>query len=37
MDKNQKETLIRALAEKGKTYREIAKEAQASPNTIKAF
>jgi lambda repressor-like predicted transcriptional regulator len=25
-----------ALAEKGKTYREIAKEAGVSPNTIKA-
>ena len=36
MDKKQKEALILALAEKGKTYREIAKEANASPNTIKA-
>jgi predicted transcriptional regulator len=36
MDKKQKEALILALAEKGVTYREIAKEAQASPNTIKA-
>ena len=36
MDMNQKEALIIALAEKGKTYREIAKEAGVSPNTIKA-
>jgi DNA-binding CsgD family transcriptional regulator len=36
MDRNQKEALIIALAEKGKTYREIAKEAGVSPNTIKA-
>jgi uncharacterized protein YgiM (DUF1202 family) len=36
MDKKQKEALILALAEKGKSYREIAKEANASPNTIKA-
>jgi predicted transcriptional regulator len=36
MDKKQKEALILALAEKGVTYREIAKEAQVSPNTIKA-
>jgi transcriptional regulator with XRE-family HTH domain len=36
MDKKQKEALIVALAEKGKTYREIAKEAGVSPNTIKA-
>ena len=31
-----KEAFIVALAEKGKTYREIAKEAHAAPNTIKA-
>jgi lambda repressor-like predicted transcriptional regulator len=36
MDKNQKEALIKALAEKGKTYREITKEAGVSPNTVKA-
>jgi DNA-binding CsgD family transcriptional regulator len=36
MDRNQKEALILALAEKGQSYREIAKEAHASPNTIKA-
>jgi len=36
MDKKQKEALVLALAEKGKTYREIAKEAGVSPNTIKA-
>jgi len=36
MDKKQKEALVMALAEKGKTYREITKEAGVSPNTIKA-
>ena len=36
IDKKQKEALIIALAEKGKTYREITKEAGVSPNTIKA-
>src|ERR687897_3507919 len=36
MDKKQKEALVLALAEKGKTYREITKEAGVSPNTIKA-
>ncbi len=36
MDRKQREALIIALAEKGKTYREIAKEAGVSPNTIKA-
>jgi predicted transcriptional regulator len=36
MDRKQKEALVLALAEKGKTYREIAKEAGVSPNTIKA-
>ncbi|MGH9975148.1 MAG: helix-turn-helix domain-containing protein, partial [Nitrososphaeraceae archaeon] len=36
MNRKQKEALIIALAEKGKTYREIAKEAGVSPNTIKA-
>jgi predicted transcriptional regulator len=35
MDRKQKEALVLALAEKGKTYREIAKEAGVSPNTIK--
>ena len=35
MNKKQKEALILALAEKDKTYKEIAKEANASPNTIK--
>ncbi|MGH9951900.1 MAG: hypothetical protein ACRD5J_09760 [Nitrososphaeraceae archaeon] len=35
MDKKQKEALIKALLEKGKTYREITKEAGVSPNTIK--
>ncbi|MGH9979885.1 MAG: hypothetical protein ACRD8Z_29195 [Nitrososphaeraceae archaeon] len=36
MNNKQKEALIITLAEKGKTYREIAKEAGVSPNTIKA-
>jgi DNA-binding NarL/FixJ family response regulator len=36
MDRKQKEALILALAEKGKSYREIAKETRAFPNTIKA-
>jgi lambda repressor-like predicted transcriptional regulator len=36
VDKKQKEALVLALAEKGKTYREITKEAGVSPNTIKA-
>ena len=36
MDRKQKEALVLALAEKGKTYREIAREAGVSPNTIKA-
>ena len=36
MDRMQKEALVLALAEKGKTYREITKEAGVSPNTIKA-
>jgi DNA-binding CsgD family transcriptional regulator len=36
MDRKQKEALIIVLAEKGKTYREIAKEAGVSPNTIKS-
>ena len=36
MDKKQKEALVMALAEKGKTYREITKEAGVSPNTLKA-
>jgi hypothetical protein len=36
MDRKQKEALVLSLAEKGKTYREITKEAGVSPNTIKA-
>jgi predicted transcriptional regulator len=36
MDKKQKEALVLALYEKGKTYREIIREAGVSPNTIKA-
>jgi hypothetical protein len=35
LNKKQKEALVLALAEKGKTYREITKEAGVSPNTIK--
>jgi predicted transcriptional regulator len=37
MDRKQKEALVLALFEKGKTYREITKEAGVSPNTIKAI
>ena len=37
MDRKQKEALVIALSEKGKTYREITKEAGVSPNTIKAI
>ena len=36
MNKKQKEALVLALAEKGKTYREITREDGVSPNTIKA-
>jgi predicted transcriptional regulator len=36
MNKKQKEALVLALAEKGKTYREITKEVGVSPNTIKS-
>jgi lambda repressor-like predicted transcriptional regulator len=36
MDKKQKEALVLALSEKGETYREIARKAGVSPNTIKA-
>jgi len=37
MNKKQKEAHVLALLEKGKTYREIAREAEVSPNTIKAI
>ena len=37
MDKNQKEALVLALLEKAETYREIARKAGVSPNTIKAI
>ena len=37
MDRKQKEALVIALSEKGKTYREITKEVGVSPNTIKAI
>jgi transcriptional regulator with XRE-family HTH domain len=37
MDKKQKEALVLALLEKGKTYRDIARKAGVSPNTIKAI
>jgi predicted transcriptional regulator len=36
MDRKQREGLVIALHEKGKTYREITREARVSPNTIKA-
>jgi hypothetical protein len=35
MDKKQKEALVLALLEKGETYRDIARKAKVSPNTIK--
>ncbi|HZD35866.1 MAG TPA: helix-turn-helix domain-containing protein [Nitrososphaeraceae archaeon] len=37
MDKKQKEALVLALLEKGETYRDIAKKAGVSPNTVKAI
>jgi predicted transcriptional regulator len=37
MDRKQKEAHVLALYKKGKTYREITKEAGVSPNTIKAI
>jgi transposase-like protein len=37
VDKKQKEALVKALLEKGATYREITKKAGVSPNTIKAI
>jgi predicted transcriptional regulator len=37
MDKKQKEALVMALLEKGETYRDIARKAGVSPNTIKAI
>jgi uncharacterized protein YerC len=37
MDKKQKEALVLALLEKGETYRDIARKAGVSPNTIKAI
>ena len=37
MDKKRKEVLVLALLEKGETYRDIAKKAGVSPNTIKAI
>jgi predicted transcriptional regulator len=36
MDRKQKEALVITLSEKGRTYREITKEAGVSPNTIKS-
>jgi predicted transcriptional regulator len=35
MDRKQKEALVLALAERGKTYREITKEAGVSPQDCK--
>jgi len=37
MDKKQKEALVLALLEKGETYRDIARKAGVSPNTINAI
>jgi len=37
MDRKQKEALVLALLEKGETYRDIARKAGVSPNTIKAI
>jgi lambda repressor-like predicted transcriptional regulator len=37
MDRKHKEALVITLSEKGKTCREITKEAGVSPNTIKAI
>jgi lambda repressor-like predicted transcriptional regulator len=36
MDRKQKEALVIALYKKGKTYREIARQAGVSPDTINA-
>jgi hypothetical protein len=36
MDKKQKEALVLALLEKGKTYREIAREAEVSPTPLQS-
>jgi hypothetical protein len=35
MDKKQKEALVLAMLEKGESYRDIARKARVSPNTIK--
>ena len=37
MDRKQKEALVLALLEKRETYRDIARKAGVSPNTIKAI
>jgi DNA-binding CsgD family transcriptional regulator len=37
LNKKQKEARVLALAEKGKTYREITKEAGVSPNNQGSF
>jgi hypothetical protein len=37
MDKKQKEALVLAMLEKGESYRNIARKAKVSPNTIKAI
>ena len=37
MDKKQKEALVLAILEKGESYRDIARKARVSPNTIKAI
>jgi transposase len=37
MDKKQKEALVKAMLERGDSYRYIAQKAKVSPNTIKAI
>jgi transposase-like protein len=37
LSRKEKEELVKVLYEKGKTYRDISKELQMSPNTIKAI
>lgn len=37
MDRKQKEDLVVAMHENGKSYRDIAQELKMSPNTIKAI
>lgn len=37
MDRKERESLVIALSEKGKLYREIVEKLRMSPNTIKAI